>query len=168
MLTQAELKLLIIYDELSGLVTWNKPNLYCRTRYFGDLAGNSISTNGYKQISLNGKRYRTHRAIWLYVTGLWPKDQIDHINGVKTDNRWCNLRQCTNLENQQNRKLNVNNSSGYTGVYLNKTTLKYGARIKLNAKYIFLGYFEKIKDANLAYTNAKSIHHTFQLVKRIA
>ena len=100
-----------------------------------------------KQGAIFYKKYYAHRIIWLYYYGCWPKDQIDHINHDATDYRIINLREVSNFENQKNRTLNKNNKTGHTGVSWNKKENKYRARIKINSKDIWLGYYDSLEEA---------------------
>lgn len=102
------------------------------------------------------KQMRLHRFI------LNPNDIeiIDHINGNKLDNTKCNLRICTNADNQKNRtKLSSNNTSGYIGVYWNKQKNKWVSEIKSNGKRFYLGSFEDLDDAIKARILAEEKHH---------
>jgi len=85
--------------------------------------------------------------------------ETDHINGDRLDNRKENLRIVTRTENQHNRKLNSNNTSGYKGVHLYKPTNRWVARITVNSRLLLLGYFEEIKEAALAYNEAAKKYH---------
>lgn len=71
---------------------------------------------GYKRLKIDGKRYMAHNLAWLYMTGEMPINKIDHKNGVTSDNRWCNLRQATDLENTRNKGLYKNNLLKVKGV----------------------------------------------------
>ena len=93
------------------------------------------------------KKYNAHRIIWLHYYGCWPKDQIDHINHDATDNRIINLREVSGFENQKNRTLNKNSTTGYTGVSWYKKENKYRARIKINSKEIYLGSYASLEEA---------------------
>lgn len=89
-----------------------------------------------------------------------PKNmQVDHINGNRLDNRKENLRLCTHQQNQMNKSKQVNNTSGYKGVSLNKGKSKYRARITLNRKEINLGSFKTKEKAALAYNQAAKKYH---------
>ena len=111
-LTQEKLKTLLNYNPETGIFTWKKRNQ--------NISG-TINNKGYVVIQINNKIYLAHRLAWLYMTGLWPKNDIDHFNQVRTDNRFFNLREATRKENCQNvHKPHPNNSSGYLGVYWNK------------------------------------------------
>ena len=116
-LTQSQLKELLHYDPDTGIFT----NLVTRNgrALIGDQAG-YLRPTGYVIITLNYKRYRAHRLAWLYMYGVWPKDQLDHINRVSHDNRIANLREVSNSENQQNSGIQTNNTSGHKGVSWNK------------------------------------------------
>ena len=84
---------------------------------------------------------------------------VDHINGNPLDNRKSNLRICTNAENQRNRGVNKNNTSGYKGVCWAKQNKKWKARIKHNGKLIHLGYYKDKEEAARAYDKkAKELH----------
>lgn len=97
--------------------------------------GDKRSTiRGYRLIYFKSKTYRAHRVAYLLHTGDWPIDQIDHINHVKDDNRWCNLRPASCLENNRNVPLTVNNTSGHKGVYWNKNNNVWMAKIWIGAK----------------------------------
>jgi hypothetical protein len=165
MITQAELKELFDYDPITGIVT----RLKRTTRKAGsersikniqltERAG-TVSAQGYRVIRLHNKTYREHRLIWLWMTGEIPKHQIDHINRNKADNRWSNLRECNNTENQQNRTVASKNKTGHIGVFWYKNG--YMAQIRVNKKSIYLGRYKTVEEAAEAYKQAKAKYHTF-------
>ncbi len=102
-----------------------------------------------------------HRLAWLFVHGVWPKEQIDHRNGIRDDNRFVNLREATLAENNQNRGVSPRNTSGHTGVYFNKKTGKWHAEIMTNRRKKHLGCFNDIEDAISARKAAKAANHKF-------
>lgn len=102
-LTQSRVLAMFNYDAVSGELLWRiRPSIRSCAR-IGDLAG-CVNSDGYLQVKTGGKAYIAHRLIWLYVTGEWPSDQVDHRNGDRLDNRWENLRVVTGAVNSQNRK----------------------------------------------------------------
>lgn len=111
-----------------------------------DIAG-CLKPDGYLSVKIKYKDYKVHRLIWLWVHNCWPKEQIDHINGDRTDNRICNLREVTNQQNQMNQQIASNNNSGFCGVYRDKRDGKWYAQIRINRKNIRLGSFDHIDDA---------------------
>jgi len=98
--------------------------------------------DGYLCVGIDGTKHLVHRAIWLYVTGNQPEFEIDHRNGVKGDNRICNLRDVTPSINQRNQKKKRTNTSGITGVAWNKKTAKWTAWMSIDRKTIYLGQFD--------------------------
>jgi hypothetical protein len=153
-LTQARLQDLVKYDRDTGIFTWNMTRRRCRS---GDKAGCSMQ-NGYAGIRLDDTLYTAHRLAWLYVHGEWPARQLDHVNGVRADNRLCNLREATNAQNAQNRK-RVDNKSGFPGV--RKENSKWLAEIKVDYKPIRLGLFTTPEAAHDVYLKAKQELHPF-------
>ena len=95
----------------------------------------------------NHKKVYLHRDIMDAQIGV----QVDHINGDGLDNRRENLRLASNMENQRNRRLNANNTSGFKGVYWQVDKGKWRARIEVDGNAIHLGYFDSKEDAALAY-----------------
>lgn len=133
------------YDSRTGLFKWK-----CRAAKNvpkGSKAGTLQKKNGYVRIQILGRKYRAHRLAWLIVYGSFPPDQIDHINGVKHDNRISNLRAVTCLENCRNKPLSSNNTSGYIGISYNKKNNKWVAKIGSANKRVHLGNFENLEDA---------------------
>lgn len=143
MITQSRLKELFHYDLETGLFT--RLVTIAHNAKAGDIAG-TVDSGGYIQIMVDGKRYQAHRLMWLWVTGEWP-DEVDHINHVKDDNRWINLREVSRVENCRNQSLPKNNTSGICGVYWYKASKKWMAYIRVSGKLIGLGLFENMLDA---------------------
>ena len=103
--------------------------------------------DGYIKARISGKSYYAHRLAWLLYYGEWPKYQLDHINGCRSDNRICNLRDVTDSINRKNSKLRRDSSSGIAGVYWHKQCNKWHARIKHNGRTISLGLFDTLEAA---------------------
>jgi hypothetical protein len=152
---QEQLKELLWYDALTGVFRWRK-SANSQTKPW-DIAG-SLHSQGYVHIMVAGKRYLAHRLAWLYQTGSWPSKSVDHINGVKNDNRWRNLRDVSHSENLQNQtKASKGNKSGLLGVVTRRNRIT--AQIKVNGKIIQLGRFPTAEQAHAAYLSAKAIYH---------
>ncbi len=158
-LTQEELKTQLHYNPETGIfirLISGGNNKY----KVGSVAG-GFDALGYIAINISGKKYKAHRLAWFYIHGEWPKDKIDHINCIRSDNKIKNLRESTQQENCFNSCKRKNNKTGYKGVVLTKTG-KYKACATLNYKNINLGYYENAKDAYMAYINfAKKNHKDF-------
>ena len=120
----------------------------------GDVPG-YIGRNGYQQIYVDGKIYYAHRLIWLHVHGAFPPEQIDHINGDRTDNRIENLRAVNNQENHRNERKSKNNTSGATGVFWAAKISKWRGQIRIGKKNIHLGVFDNWFDAVCARKSAE-------------
>lgn len=163
MITLSRLKELLHYCQETGLFV--RLVSTSSNAKVGDVAGRKHS-RGYWHIGIDGKDYLAHRLAWLYMTGAWPTNQIDHINGVRDDNRISNLRGATNAENQQNTALRDDNTSGFMGVSWFRERGKWHARITIAGKDKHLGYFDTPEDAHEAYLTAKAAHHRFQPVMR--
>jgi hypothetical protein len=119
-LTQAALKAHVSYDPITGLFT---RLIASQKTLTGELAG--WEYNGYTYLRVDNTAYKAHRLAFLYMTGGFPAEHVDHINGIRDDNRWANLREVTNAENTKNRRLNKNNKSGVPGVKYKKSTARW-------------------------------------------
>lgn len=148
-LTQEKLKSLLNYNSETGTFTW-KHAMGPGKPQSGREAGNP-TTDGYLRIQIEGRTYTAHRLAWLYMHGVWPAPQIDHIYGVRTDNRISQLRLATHAQNNRNRAMQRNNKSGFVGVRWNKLAKRWKAKICFEGKCIHLGYFSSAKDASEAY-----------------
>lgn len=149
-LTARWLRVKLNYDPISGDFTWARGHTTGRVQ-IGALAG-WLTPEGYRMIQVEGKCYLAHRLAWLYVTGSWPENDIDHKNTIRSDNSWKNLRPTVDLQNQGNRKRNKNKKSGLPkGVYANGK--KYSAQLTRGDKK-HIGTFFTIEEALEAYTIA--------------
>jgi hypothetical protein len=159
-LTQERLKEILDYDFETGIFKWKKITGY-GAQFSGREAG-TLTSNGYLKIGIDQKRHRSHRLAWLYVYGYLPLNDIDHINGIRTDNRIINLREVTRSENLQNIKTHhIDNKSGLLGVSYSKAAKSYVSQISINGKYTYLGCFKTKELAHLAYLDKKrEIHST--------
>jgi len=124
---------------------------------------------GYRRGKVDGQEYISQRIIWKYMTGIDPMHEIDHINGIRDDNRWMNLREVSHGENMMNTRLRKDNSTGVCGV-----TVKYGkfcARVQQNGKRIHLGYFDTLDEAERAVASSRKdmgFHENHGAVVRLA
>lgn len=155
MITQEFLKEVLNYNQYTGEFRWAKD--IGKNVKAGVLAG--TDHYGYIAIIIRKKKYRAHRLAFLYMTGSFPVNQVDHINRNRSDNRWINLRDVTQEINMRNCNLSKANTSGFAGVSFHKGTGKFMAKIKVNNKAKYLGYFENAQEAYSAYLKAKSIYH---------
>jgi hypothetical protein len=173
--TPDELRKLLRYEPETGKLFWKErtPDMFgdskqtaehkCsrwNSRLAGKEAFNGINIEGYKRGLIWSRQYIAHRIAWAVHHGSWPEQQIDHINGVKTDNRMCNLRDVSATENGRNRTLQANSTSGVTGVNWNKGARKWRACIRVQQKYVYLGHYRAIDDA-IAARKAAEIEHGF-------
>lgn len=115
------------YDPETGIFRWTATHNQGRT------AG-CVNGSGYIIIKFEYRRYRAHRLAYFFMTGEWPEHYIDHINGEKTDNRWINLRPATNQQNQMNRGIDANNTSGVKGLSWNVNNSAWSASVCLHGK----------------------------------
>lgn len=168
-LTQDQLKTLLHYDPDTGVFTWLprdvtyfKTPKSCKTwntQFSGKVAG-TVDKHGYVILSLYGKKHSAHRIAFLWLNGSFPTNQVDHINHIRADNRWINLRAVTGLENMQNIRLSRKNTSGILGVSWRKDKNKWRSRIKLNGRERALGHFATIEEAAAARAKA-SVQYGF-------
>ncbi len=151
----SELHRLFTYDSSTGVL-----------RNGGGNAGKR-HVRGYIQIYAGGAIWIAHRVAWAMHHGSWPPDQIDHINGVRDDNRICNLRLATARENCTNRAQPLSPTSGVRGVSWAKSCGKWLAQIKRNYKSYNLGYYDAIEEASAAYQKAAmEMHGEFSILHR--
>jgi hypothetical protein len=150
------------YDPATGLFLWRRhdamPNKW-NGRWAGNVAGRTCH-KGYRQIAIANSRHSAHRIAWLMMTGEWPKADIDHINGVRDDNRFSNLREATRAENNRNASMQKRNASGVSGVSWHKMARKWQANISVGHRRIHLGLFSDITAAAAARKTAE-IEHGF-------
>jgi hypothetical protein len=151
MLTAERLRELLNYDPDAGVFMWRVRG---RGRPINRPAGTADSM-GYMRVQIDRRFYRAHRLAWLYMTGAWPANHIDHINGMVGDNRIDNLREVTQAENMWSRKLSVTNSSGFKGV--SKKGNKWRAKITKDGRDYRLGYYNTAAEAHDAYIEAATV-----------
>jgi hypothetical protein len=102
---------------------------------------------GYVRIRVNYLRYMAHRLAWFYIYKEWPKNKIDHINRIRNDNRICNLRDVSDLENSTNTNISKKNKSGYKGVLWRSKKSRWEAYICVNKKNNYIGMYKNKEDA---------------------
>lgn len=153
--TAEYLRSLISYDCETGIFCWRVARSTCIK------VGRIIKTphgSGYLVGRIDGRLYLLHRLAWFYVYGSWPANQIDHINGIRSDNRLVNLRLASNQQNSWNGQSRITNKRGYKGVKPSRISGAWDARITVNGKEIYLGYFKRKENAALAYNFAALEH----------
>lgn len=168
----------ISYDPITGALHWKHcgPDGFKDHRgwriWLGKFAGHEIKKRcrGYVVIafSVDGvTRYmQGHRVVWALMTGEWPTHEIDHVNGIRLDNRWGNLRAATHAENQRNKSASCRNKSGVKGVHRHTQNGTWVAQIKVRGQRTkYLGSFQTIELAAEAYRKAcVELHKDFARV----
>jgi hypothetical protein len=152
MITQTRLRELLQYAPETGEFTWKVSHPRAKA---GAVAG-AIDHYGYVVIRLDGRLYKAHRLVWLYVHGVWPLKNIDHINRIKNDNRLENLRLADQSINMHNVDVRVGSKSGVAGVTWRADRKKWNARIKIGYKNFNLGLFDNIAAAVAARRDAEA------------
>lgn len=157
--TASELRALLHYNPETGDFT------RLTGRYAGKVAGNK-AVRGNWRVNLGKDVYAAHRLAWLYMTGRWPENEIDHIDGNPLNNRFCNLREATSAENKQNRHVaRSDNRHGLIGAYLHGTAAdgspRWRARIQVGGRAKCLGLHKTPEAAQAAYLAAKRELHPF-------
>jgi len=150
-LTQERLKELLRYDPDTGKFFWV---VSPRKNIKPDTEAGTKDRRGYVIISIDGRLYRAHRLVWLYIYGTWPNGEVDHINRGTSDNRLANLRVADRCLNTQNANTRRDNVSGHRGVGFHKGTNLWRARIQANRQKYELGYFADKESAIAAYQKA--------------
>jgi hypothetical protein len=162
-LTEQRLRDLIDYNPDTGLFT-RRVSL-SPTSYVGQVVGHKTK-RGELRFCVDGKPYKAHRLAWLYMTGRWPSNEIDHVDGNPLNNKFANLREATGAQNKQNfRRARADNSHGFLGVYKHANSRPnrdvWCARITVGGKCRTLGLFDTPEAAHAAYIEAKRQHHPF-------
>jgi hypothetical protein len=158
---QETLKRLLEYNPDTGVFIWkSRPDGAKRwnARYAGKVAGFHWTPRGsrvaYVSIRIFDWPFLGHRLAWLYMTGEWPAEAVDHKDLDGLNNRWENLRPATKAQNGANTRAPRTNSSGFKGVSLHKPTGKYRAYIKIGERQVWLGYHDTAEAAHAAYAAA--------------
>lgn len=163
--TAEHLRELLDYDPYTGLFRWKIASK--QTPWLSGQVAGFIEQQGYWIIVIDRQIYKAHRLAWLYVYGEWPKNQIDHVNGNRSDNRLENLRAATQAQNQQNVGLTRRNNSGYKGVHWKSSHKKWCAQIRRDGHRVNLGHFDTAELAAAAYEQAsKQMHGDFAFSNR--
>ena len=158
MTLRARLIELLAYEPETGIFTWRKRR---GGRALAGTKAGVLRSDGYVSITIDFKKIMAHRLAWLMVNGVEPPDQLDHINGVRSDNRIHNLRPATGSQNQQNiGRAKSNNLLGLLGVSYHPQSGKFRGRIKVNGRVIHCGLHDTPEGAHAAYMAQKRISHT--------
>lgn len=165
------LRRLLSYDPATGDLMWRSRPLWMfkgstpgyrrrawtawTKRYANQPAFKTVSNQGYLVSTLFNQTFTAHRIIYCLQTGEWSSTEIDHINGNRADNRWCNLRAVSKTDQQRNMCRSRRNTSGQTGVYWSKAARKWAARIGSKSGSIHLGLYDTLEGATLARKQAE-------------
>lgn len=157
-----QLRELLQYDAESGRLFWRERDVSLftdgryaatrnaaiwNTRYAGAEAFTCASSHGYLHGTIFARHFSAHRVAWALYYGEWPQNDIDHINGIRTDNRISNLRDVTVLENRRNAAIPRSNTSGVMGVCWREAEAKWFAYIQVNRKFVNLGFHAEFSAA---------------------
>lgn len=168
------LRQLLSYDPETGKLFWKRrderwfvgtsksPKVLAKWwngRFAEKEAFTPVNSAGYHTGTVLLKMLQAHRIAWAIYHGDWPKGFLDHINGVRTDNRIANLREVTPLQNAMNQSPIPRGSSGIRGVRFDSRFERWQARINVSKRQKHLGYFDTAQEAQRAYAIAVEKYH---------
>ncbi len=160
MITQEQLKEVLHYCPETGVFTWLVGNK--RRVHAGDVAGcvnrRKQCGKSYRHVGVHNREYLAHRLAFLYMTGEFPENEVDHKDGDGLNNIWTNLRAVTGLENHKNMRKPASNTSGTVGVYWCKQTRKWQSQISYAGRQVTLGRFHDKEDAIAARKAAEVLY----------
>ena len=144
------------YDPHTGIFIWK---VRVGRSVIGSRAGD-VDGKGHRRIGIAGRRFGEHRLAWVWMTGSWPTSgvEVDHINGVGTDNRFGNLRLASRSQNEANTRGHTDSQVGLKGVSFDSRRGTYYARIFVEGQRIWLGRHDCPAAAHLAYIMAADKH----------
>lgn len=140
-----------MFNSADDAKAWNN-------RFSGKEAFATLDAVGYFRGKIFGRRLFAHRVIMLLATGEWPPEQIDHINGVRHDNRLVNLRNASQLENGKNQRLPSHNTTGVVGVSWRVRENKWHSRICVQQEHINLGLYDSFEEAVKVRKEAEALY----------
>ena len=146
----------VSYDKDTGLFTWMKR---VSSRVHAGMVAGYIDQSGYVVIRYKGKAYKAHRLAWLFVNGCLPEELIDHKNGIRSDNRYSNLRNANYCQNSQNSIVQKNSGTKVKGVCWARHANKWMAYVNSNGRRNHIGYFSDKDDAVSAVMAARERLH---------
>ena len=142
-LTQSEIKELFYYNLDTGKLSYKTTS----GRRIKNKEAGYLTPQGYRRVKIKGCSYFTHRIVFLFILGRFPKYYVDHINHNRSDNSWKNLREVNDFSNNRNTSKRPNNTSGFNGVCWDKQYQKWVAIIHVNGRNKKLGRFKDKSDA---------------------
>lgn len=155
-ITPKRLREVLNYNPDTGLLTWRIRR--GKSTPAGKIAG-SLNHDGYIHVRVDKLPALAHRIAWVLMTGRWPKNQLDHRDRNRANNRWANLRLATASQNQANTGLSSRNTSGRKGVTWVKSRNKWQATIRVDGRHLHIGFFDSLAVASAAYQEVARNHH---------
>lgn len=137
------LREVLTYDPTTGTFIWR---LTLSSAARAGVAAGSIDANGYRRIAVDGQRYLAHRLAWFYAHGVWPQQQIDHIDGNRDNNASCNLRDVDACTNQQNRH-RAQGANRFPWVTWKRAERRWRGAFQVRQRHITVGYFQTAEAA---------------------
>ena len=157
-----ELKKYLRYDDERGCLIWNERDSHdfvnvaayvSWNKRFANKVVGSKNTNGHVVTRVKNVPVLVHIAVYAIVTGEYPNDEIDHIDHDKTNNRMNNLRVVSRVDNSRNMPKRIDNKTGETGVFFDKSRSKYVAQVGGRN----LGRFNTVNEAAVVAKEARLV-----------
>lgn len=155
LITHRRLLEVLEYNSDTGVFVWKITRAKARC---GQAAGSVNRVHGYVEIGLDGALYRAHRLAFFYMTGSWPKNEVDHIDLNRSNNKWENLRSADHSQNARNKSVRSDSATGLKGAY-KRDYGSFASKIKAEGKVICLGTFRTAEEAHAAYCAAAEKYH---------
>lgn len=167
-LTAEYLRERVTYDPETGVFRW-KSMPSNQQRRIGQIAGCLKKKLGYWRVCIDDEEHLAHRLAWLWMTGEWPKEYIDHKDRDRANNKWINLREATQSQNCANKIGSSSKTWPFVkGVSFNKGNRRnpFRVMVEVDGKSKHVGYFATVEEASAAYATAARL--VFQEFARTA